>query len=318
MHWSAERLSLLCRTETKATFDQSTLCIQYYSLSPSSPKSKSLTTSDLAFFSTVPLTLSSDKSYTTAWQQADRGKDFGAIYNANVKQGDPRALQAAQEQAAAQAKLQEQKAKEAEKEVKKEAQGGGGGGGSAASTSTSKAKTGTNNNEKKKDSVSPEKSKAKGGLDWGKAKSKSAAVEKPTPAAKKGKAVVSSKKSVEVEDSDADADQSDVEMADIGYADSDQEVEEKPAGSSKMKRADGVQSPPTTFTNNKTDSTAAKGKGGKSEAEREEQRRKLREMMDVEESQDGPGEAVPGECGMTRREFWTGTNVPLSFSRRLF
>lgn len=90
--------ALLHAAETKSTFQQTDLTVQMYSLTPSSPSSsKSLTHSDLAFFSTVPLTLSSDKTYTTAWEQADRGRDFGVIYNERTKKGDPRAAQAAQE-----------------------------------------------------------------------------------------------------------------------------------------------------------------------------------------------------------------------------
>lgn len=82
---------------------------------------------------------------------------------------------------------------------------------------------------------------------------------------------------------------SDVEMAQIGYGDSDEEADEKPVGSSRVKRADAVVPPPSGTTFSSRD-----GGRGKSDADREEQRRKLREMMEVEEDQDGPGEAVPG------------------------
>lgn len=100
---------------------------------------------------------------------------------------------------------------------------------------------------------------------------------------------------------------SDVEMAQIGYADSDGETDSRPPGSSSVKRADGT-APSSTSSSIAASKaaaaeTATKEKTGKApqkssraELEREDKRRKLREMMDVEDEQDAPGEQVPGEC----------------------
>lgn len=63
---------------------------------------------DLANFSTVPLLLSSEAKYTQAWEQADKGKKLGVIWNERVSEGDPRAVAAAREQAQQQAKAQAQ------------------------------------------------------------------------------------------------------------------------------------------------------------------------------------------------------------------
>lgn len=84
-----------------------------------------------------------------------------------------------------------------------------------------------------------------------------------------------------------DSDDSDVEMAQIEYADSEQEADEAPVGKTSVKRADGVvKSKPSASTSRST----AKGKGDKSQEEREEERRQLREMMDVEETTEDQAE----------------------------
>lgn len=157
----------LLHTDVKATFARDSLSVQVYSISPASESSsKGLTASDVAFFSTVPLTLASDKTYTTAWEQADRGKDFGVIDNERVKKGDPRAVQAAQEQASAQAKAQEQKLKEAQSAKKAE-------GSASASTSTSKAgKPAVKKEESPETSAAAAAAPAakSNGLNWNKAK----------------------------------------------------------------------------------------------------------------------------------------------------
>ncbi|CAO1638921.1 unnamed protein product [Sympodiomycopsis kandeliae] len=252
--------------ETSARFQKETLCVQIYSIAPTpSSGSKSLTSKDLAFYSTVPLTLASDKTYTTAWEQADRGKDFGVIYNDKVKPGHPNAIKAAQQQQQA-AQQQQQKQQTSKNE--------------GSATSSAQAQTGNNNN---KAGAKPAAKSASSGLDWGKAKSKpSEPVSKPGPSSGSSKAEPSSSKAKsKAKPAIADSeDDSDVEMAQIGYGDeSDGELDEKPKGSSRVKKADGV---PSSAHKNTTSSS------------REEQRRKLREMMD-EEDEDEPGESVPDD-----------------------
>ena len=172
----------------------------------------------------------------------------------------------------------------------------------AKATSSSSVKTEA---PSKAGSTAPKDSKSKTdkkpGLDWSKAKSQPA---KAAATAASSKGSKSTTKAAAPKDDDAGESDvgSDVEMAQIGYADSDEEPPKKPAaGASKVRRADGVPAPATGVLGSRSsEATSSKSKAkGKTDAERAEEKRKLMEMMEVEEDQDQPGEAVPGEYRRT-------------------
>lgn len=83
---------------------------------------------------------------------------------------------------------------------------------------------------------------------------------------------------------------SDVEMAQIGYADSEGEMDEVPAGRAKTKRADGLPAPKSTAGEKGTGKKA----DGKAPQRKASSKAELEKMMDMDDD-DGPGEAIPGE-----------------------
>jgi hypothetical protein len=94
-------------------------------------------------------------------------------------------------------------------------------------------------------------------------------------------------------------------MAQIGYADSEGEMDEVPAGRAKTKRADGLPAPKSTAGEKGTGKKA----DGKAPQRKASSKAELEQMMDMDDD-DGPGEAIPGEsqrereCGdleLTRR-----------------
>lgn len=192
---------------------------------------------------------------------------------------------AAQQLAAQQAKEQEAQSKAAikkedSKPVKPE---------SAAKPAPSTSTSSSNKTDKR---TSPEKGAT--GLNWNKAKPKGSSASSSTK----------TKATAEAPAEDG-SDQSDVEMAQIGYADSDDEADNAPAGRAPAKRADGTVQPKASSSTARR--RESKGTAGKSAEEREEERRKLREMMEVEESnEDQPGEGVPPDVS-TKAEASTST-----------
>ncbi|CAO1615359.1 unnamed protein product [Parajaminaea phylloscopi] len=261
---------------------------QIYAVFPAANSSKSLTTTDLGLMSTVPLTLSSEPKYTKAWDAADRGAGLGLIHNTAVKEGDPRAVQAAQQQAAAQAKLEADRQKSVNgppAKVKRE-----------ASDDQQLPKAAAASKDSKKADTSSSGKTGGSALSWSKAKPKSAtstaAAKKPVPA------------SPASEDEEASPTGSDVEMAEIGYADTDKEANAGTSNKATTRRADGVMNAASSVPT----ARSRKGpSGGKSVEEREEERRKLREMMDVEESNaDEAGDGIP-ETIPTKEQTTTST-----------
>ncbi|CAO1632767.1 unnamed protein product [Jaminaea pallidilutea] len=266
---------------------------QIYSVFPcdksngSSSSSKSLNTTDLASMSTVPLMLASEPRYVQAWEKANRGRDLGVLYNDRVRPGDPRAIAAAKQQAEMQAKQQAQAAANTESAAKKE------GDAKAVPPKTAAGGKPGPANAKKAEAAADQPKKGAGGLNWGKAKPPQAPAAKPkTESAKRaGK---------EEEDDDEN---SDVEMAQIGYADSDEDkdTETRAGGSTNVKRADAVVPPPAAKSSGRAETIKSSVKSGdKSASQREEDRRKLREMMEVEEDtvEDRPGEGDPPDVPM--------------------
>lgn len=79
-------------------------------------------------------------------------------------------------------------------------------------------------------------------------------------------------------------------MAQIGYADSEGEVDETPAGRAKTKRADGLPAPKSTAGEKGTGKKA----DGKAPQRKASSKAELEKMMDMDDD-DGPGEAIPGE-----------------------